>query len=39
MKLAVLLSGRIKQYEQFLHLLQRTGNKYEIHVFISVNDI
>ena len=39
MRLAIFLSGRVKQYETFLHLLQKNETKYEIDVFISVNDI
>ena len=39
MKLAILLSGRIKLYEHFLNLLKKIGNKYDIHVFISINDV
>ena len=39
MKLAILLSGRIKPYEHFLNLLFKIGNKYDIDVFISINDV
>jgi len=39
MRLAVLLSGRIKKYEHFLNLLKKKENKYDIDVFISINDV
>lgn len=38
MKVAVLLSGRVKAYEPFLRVLENACKKHEIHVFISVND-
>jgi hypothetical protein len=38
MRVAILLSGRVKKYNNFLKLLKEYVNKYEIHVFISVND-
>jgi hypothetical protein len=37
MLIAVLISGRVNSYENFLHLLERTTN-HTIHLYISVND-
>jgi len=39
MRLAILLSGRINPYKEFLNLLKKVENKYDINVFISVNDV
>jgi hypothetical protein len=38
MRVAVLLSGRVKSYESFLRVLENACKKHEIDVFISVND-
>ena len=38
MKVSILLSGRINSYKYFLKLLSKIGEKYDVDVFISIND-
>ena len=38
MRIAILLSGRVCKYKSFLELLENNKRKYDIDLFVSVND-